>query len=165
MIKIYIYRTIIKLLKKGRYFLFCLLNKQILHHQIGRVTIPFLTKPYLKRSFAQQGEDLVLDRIITRNLKISYNNIETNNYIDIGGFHALENSVTYLLYLRGWSGLIFDASIETQKSFRKLRPRDDFVRKIVGKEDSTNSDTIYSAQNINRGCYTKILQKISGQKW
>ena len=126
---------IVKFLKKIRYLLFCIFNKQFLHHQIGNVNIPFSTKPYLKRSFAQQGEDLVLDRIITRILKINYNDNSTNNYIDIGGFHALENSVTYLLYLRGWSGLVFDASKETEKSFRRMRPRDAFVRKIVGEED------------------------------
>ena len=36
---------------------------------IGRVSIPYLAKNYLKKSVAQQGEDLILDRIISRILR------------------------------------------------------------------------------------------------
>ena len=48
---------------------YTVLGLQYLRHPIGRVSVPYFAKSNLRRSFAQQGEDLILDRIITRVLK------------------------------------------------------------------------------------------------
>ena len=89
-------------------------------------------------SFAQQGEDLVLDRIISRilNQKLSI----TGNYVDIGAFHPIEHSVTYLLYLRNWTGVAIDASTKTASEFAKKRPKDSFFQCVVGREDNIDVD-------------------------
>ena len=106
---------------------------QNLNHSIGKVAVPYLTKFLLKRSFAQQGEDLILDRVLTRVL--NKNVSKPHTYVDVGGYDAIDTSVTYLLYLRGWRGVIFDPSQSTLRSFKKWRKRDSFVNAVVGDED------------------------------
>lgn len=115
--------------------LYALFGAQYLPHSIGKVGVPLFTRPLMKRSFAQQGEDLILDRIITRVLNWDTN--KNYNYIDVGAYDAIDHSVTYLLYLRGWKGVVFDPSITTEKSFRFWRKRDKFIRAVVGDEDNT----------------------------
>lgn len=105
---------------------------------IGRVRIPYLAKNYLKKSVAQQGEDLILDRIITRILRRDINT--KGIFVDVGAYHAVDHSVTYLLYLRGWHGIVFDPSVVTRNSFRSLRPNDTFVKAVVGEDDNVEVD-------------------------
>jgi len=66
---------------------------------------------------------------------LSWNLSEPKTYIDIGAFHAVHESVTYLLYLRGWTGIVFDSSKESEQSFKQFRCRDRFIRAAVGSED------------------------------
>lgn len=114
------------------YYLFCLATfRQALLHPIGKVGIPFIARPYLRRSFSQQGEDLILDRLITRVLKLRRPGI----YVDVGAYHAVDHSVTYCLYQKNWRGIAFDPSKETLKTFRFYRKRDEFVLAAVGDED------------------------------
>jgi FkbM family methyltransferase len=122
--------------KKLYYLINLLTLGQVLQDDIGRVPVSLLVKPYLKRSFSQQGEDLVLDRIITRVLKWDIN--ISKFYVDIGAYHPIDHSVTYLLYKRGWRGIAFDPSFITKQSFRFWRPKDIFVQAVVGKEDGIN---------------------------
>ena len=89
---------------------------------------------YLKRTFAQQGEDLTFERIWSRVLKSDLR--KPGVYVDLGAFHPIDHSVTYSLYLRGWRGLALDASSETKKLYSKYRPRDIFVNAVVGREDA-----------------------------
>jgi FkbM family methyltransferase len=109
-----------------------------LHHSIGKVSAPYLTKSALKRSFAQQGEDLILDRVLTRVLHKDI--FKPHTYVDVGAYDAIDSSVTYLLYLRGWNGVVFDPSSFTQKSFKRWRKRDVFVDAVVGNEDGVDVD-------------------------
>jgi len=120
-------------------YLICLLSfKQAYQANIGRVKVPFFARPWLKRSAAQQGEDLILDRIITRILGWDLNTPRT--YVDVGGFHSIKESVTFLCYQRGWGGVVFDPSVATQKNFRFWRPLDKFVRAVVGSDDGIEVD-------------------------
>ena len=112
------------------------LGFQFLRHPIGKVSVPYFTKSLLKRSFAQQGEDLILDRILTRVLCKDVSKPHT--YVDVGAYDAIDHSVTYLLYLRGWKGVVFDPSVSTLKSFKIWRKRDVFVNAVVGEEDDVD---------------------------
>jgi FkbM family methyltransferase len=105
---------------------------------IGIIYTPFMTRGYLKRSFAQQGEDLTVDRIWSRILKNEFN--KTGIYVDIGSYHPIEHSVTYLVYLRGWRGLVVDASPKSCALHGKFRPRDKVVNAVVGSEDLESVD-------------------------
>ena len=98
-----------------------------------RYRLPFGYRRFRKLSFAQQGEDLILDRVLrTRSHKLDQN---SGTFVDVGGYHPVLSSVTALLHLRGWQGVSFDASDQSQVLFRKYRPRDTFVRAVVGAED------------------------------
>ena len=137
-------RRIKAFFSKIRNFVYKSLGFQCLSHPIGRVKIPQKVKHLLKRSVAQQGEDLILDRIITRIL--NWDLEQPRVYVDVGAYHAIDHSVTYLLYQRGWSGIVFDPSAATKKTFCSSRPRDIFVQAVVGEEDNIDVDFFF-AQN------------------
>ena len=111
---------------------------QYVKNPMGKATVPYLTKFRLKRSFAQQGEDLILDRVLTRVLNKDV--FKPHSYVDVGAYDAVEHSVTYLLYLRGWKGIVFDPSLSTLKSFKRWRKKDVFINAVVGEEDGVDVD-------------------------
>lgn len=109
---------------------------QALISPIGKVKTSFLVRPFLKKSVAQQGEDLILDRILSRLLEMDLS--QPGMFVDVGAYHAVDHSVTYLLYKRGWRGIAFDPSTVTRKSFKIWRPKDTFVCKAVGETDDVD---------------------------
>jgi FkbM family methyltransferase len=70
----------------------------------------------MHKSYAQAGEDRILDYIL--------NQKQEGVYIDIGSNHPILNSITYLFYLRGWQGLCIDPNPTMIALANKLRPRD-----------------------------------------
>lgn len=68
------------------------------------------------RSYSQEGEDLILNRIFNGKLK--------GFYIDVGSFHPVRFSNTYLFYKKGWNGITLDARPGSSSLFKKIRPRD-----------------------------------------
>ena len=117
---------------------FAISGRQLLDNPIGGVDVPFAAKPLLKKSFAQQGEDLILDRILSGVLKKDL--FGNHTYVDVGGYDPVRHSVTYLLYLRGWNGVVFDPSVATTRLFRQWRKRDNVVNAVVGKTDNVDVD-------------------------
>ena len=117
-------------------FIYTIFSLSLLKSPIGKAAVPHHAKPLLRRSFAQQGEDLILDRVLTRVLNKDV--FEPHTYVDVGGYDAIDTSVTYLLYLRGWRGIVFDPSKSSLRSFNKYRKRDSFVNAVVGDEDGVN---------------------------
>lgn len=67
-------------------------------------------------SYSQDGEDLILDRLLRRQ--------RTGFYVDVGAHHPIRFSNTYLFYKRGWCGINIDAMPGSMKKFDKFRPRD-----------------------------------------
>jgi FkbM family methyltransferase len=66
--------------------------------------------------YGQDGEDLILDRLLERQSK--------GFYVDVGAHHPVRFSNTYLFYRRGWRGINIDAMPGSMKTFTRLRPRD-----------------------------------------
>ena len=52
---------------------------------------------YAQRSYAQEGEDLLLERILGKQGK--------GFYVDVGAHHPVRFSNTFLFYKRGWRGI------------------------------------------------------------
>jgi FkbM family methyltransferase len=77
-----------------------------------------LGDPHLKPRlcYAQDGEDLILDRLLNGQMK--------GFYVDVGAHHPMRFSNTYLFYLRGWRGINIDAEPGSMRSFQKHRSRD-----------------------------------------
>jgi FkbM family methyltransferase len=74
---------------------------------------------YEKKSHSFEGEDLLIEKIISDKIKI------TNGfYVDVGAHHPFAMSNTSLLYQKGWTGINIDASPDAMNAFREMRPRD-----------------------------------------
>lgn len=70
----------------------------------------------LKNSFSQNGEDLVIDRLL---------NYKRNGfYVDIGAYDPYRFSNTYRFCKKGWRGINIEPNIDNYKKFISIRPRD-----------------------------------------
>jgi len=67
-------------------------------------------------SFAQAGEDLILQRIFL--------GVPKGFYVDVGAYHPYKLSNTYLFYLNGWRGINIEPRPDSKKIFDKIRPED-----------------------------------------
>lgn len=76
-------------------------------------------------------------------------------FVDVGAYHPVLSSVTHLLHLRGWRGMAIDASDTTEKLFRRYRPKDIFVRAVVGSEDGVQVPFHFSSS----GSFSQINTK------
>ncbi len=73
--------------------------------------------------FSQFGEDAFLHDYFADRKGV---------YIDIGGNHPFRLSNTFLLYRRGWSGLVVEPIQRLCKKHKRFRPRDIQVNAAVG---------------------------------
>jgi FkbM family methyltransferase len=81
---------------------------------------------YLRFSYAGDGDDIVVKSLLP----------EPNGfYVDVGAFHPVTISNTYLLYRRGWNGIAIDADPAVARLFKKKRPRDIMVQCAVDEEE------------------------------
>lgn len=71
-------------------------------------------------SYSQCGEDAVIASLFSREEVPQY-------YLDLGCYHPIIWSNTYLFYRRGWRGLCVDASSLYAKDWQKFRPRDKHI--------------------------------------
>lgn len=85
-----------------------------------------------KLSYADQGEDVVLSRVLKQCAK--YRPGQGGFYLDIGAYHPVQKSVTKRLYDAGWSGICMDISRESIRLFEAHRPRDIAVCAAAGRE-------------------------------
>lgn len=83
---------------------------------------------YATKSYSQEGEDLVLARILG-DLKLT-----TGFFVDIGAHHPTRFSNTYYFYRRGWCGINVDALPGTKEVFKRIRPRDITIECGVGAQ-------------------------------
>jgi len=80
--------------------------------------------------FSQHGEDLVLQRLLFRVLRL--NPKGSFNYIDVGAFHPFDHSITAHLSLLGWRGIAVDFSRTTESAFALYRPNTVFILGAAG---------------------------------
>lgn len=85
------------------------------------------------KSYAQEGEDLVLVRLFGRK--------KQGFYVEVGCHHPFRFSNTYLFYKRGWRGICVDPFPGTRNSFQKWRPRD--ITLEIGVSAKSASLTYY----------------------
>jgi len=71
---------------------------------------------YGRRSYAQEGEDLILAQIFAGQAR--------GFYVDVGAHHPQRFSNSYRLYRLGWRGINIDATPGSMALFWRLRPRD-----------------------------------------
>ncbi len=71
---------------------------------------------FINFSFSQEGEDVVIDRLLDYK--------KDGFYVDLGAHHPICYSNTLKFYVKGWHGLNIDAMPGSMKLFQKIRPRD-----------------------------------------
>jgi FkbM family methyltransferase len=106
-----------------------------------------------RTSLAQEGEDLILERI--------FEHQDTGIYVDVGAHHPLRFSNTHLLYRRGWHGVNIDAAPGSMAAFHKLRPRDINLEVGVTANDEVRDFYIFNEPALNTfdGVRAKSLEK------
>lgn len=75
-------------------------------------------------SYAQEGEDLVVDRLLEGK--------RDGFYVEVGCHHPTRFSNTYFFYKRGWRGVCIDPLPGTKRIFNLKRPRDMVFEEGVG---------------------------------
>lgn len=95
------------------------------------ISFQFLPKPFKKmlsnlralifdvyaiKSYSQEGEDMILNRI--------FEDKSSGFYVDIGAHHPRRFSNTYFFYKRGWSGINVEPNPDVIRIFNSDRARD-----------------------------------------
>jgi len=96
---------------------------------------------YSKKSYSQEGEDLILMRIFEKQ-KIGF-------YLDVGAHHPKRFSNTYLFYKKGWKGINIDARPGSMKSFNKSRSRDINIEAAISKKPQKLNYYMFDEPAIN----------------
>lgn len=91
---------------------------------------------YYMKSYAQSGEDAILDYIIRVN-RIPYDKV---TYIDLGANHAKNLSNTYFLYSKGAKGVIVEANPALISDLTFYRNRDIILNNCVDIETGKQVD-------------------------
>ena len=81
-----------------------------------------------KKTYSMDEEDLFIDDFFKNKIGL---------YVDVGAYHPLELSNTYLLHKRKWEGINIDINSLSIEYFDFLRPNDINLNLGVAKKNST----------------------------
>jgi FkbM family methyltransferase len=68
-----------------------------------------------KVSYSQKGEDILLQNIFDK---------KSGFYVDVGAYHPVIYSNSYVFYLRGWRGINIEPNTDNFVAFNEIRGRD-----------------------------------------
>jgi FkbM family methyltransferase len=106
---------------------------------------------YSKISYSQEGEDLVLERLLDYK--------ENGFFIDIGAHHPKRFSNTYNFYLKGWQGINIDPMPNIMTLFDKIRPKDINVECGISNKTETSKYYIFNELALNTFDEAEALSK------
>jgi FkbM family methyltransferase len=99
--------------------------------------------PFGRISYSQEGEDLVLARILAEM------SVGKGFFVDIGAHHPTRFSNTYYFYRRGWRGINVDPLPGTRRLFARARPRDITIECGVGSVPGVMTYYAFSEPALN----------------
>jgi FkbM family methyltransferase len=102
---------------------------------------------YEKSSYSQFGEDKYIIQIL------SDFGIYKGNYVDVGANHPSSISNTYLLYRKGFSGIVIEPNAELIELFRIFRRRDTAI--CVGCSNEASIAHFYISKTPVLSTFTK----------
>jgi FkbM family methyltransferase len=97
-----------------------------------------------KTSWAQQGEDLLIDFVFTQ-----YLNCKTPSYLDFGANHPYHLSNTYFFYKKGARGVNVEPDPSLLIQLEEKRPFDININAGVGKEKGSFDFFLMSNPTLN----------------
>lgn len=118
-------------------------------------------------SYSQEGEDIVIRRLL--------DTTKPGFYVDIGAHHPIRFSNTYSLYRSEWHGMNIDATPGSMELFGALRPRDINIECAISsdcepipfyifKEGALNTfDHELADQYVQHGCPIAEIRRITPQ--
>jgi len=87
-----------------------------------------------KKTYAGEGEDLILEKLLSGQNK--------GFYVDVGCYHPIVGSNTHKFYKKGWTGVNIDPDPTTIKKFNKFRKGD--INLNCGISEDGRALTYYS---------------------
>jgi FkbM family methyltransferase len=90
--------------------------------------------------YAEYGEDTII--------KSLFNHKKKGFYIDVGCYHPIKGSLTYLLHKKGWTGINLDISEDSINLFKIARPKDKNLN--IGISNKICEDYYYQISQINQ---------------
>lgn len=96
---------------------------------------------YAAKSYAQEGEDLILWRLMEGQ--------RAGFYVDVGAHHPIRFSNTYLFYVLGWSGINLDATPGSMSLFQRFRPRDINLEVAIGQPGGDGVLALFDEAALN----------------
>ncbi len=94
------------------------------------------------RSFSQNGEDLLLNKLFQGKKK--------GFYIDVGSNHPVILSNTYFFYRRGWRGITIEANDSFNFLYKIFRPNDLHINEFISDGEYECYYYIYKEHVFNR---------------
>ncbi len=88
-----------------------------------------------RRSFSQFGEDSFINSF--------FDNKKDGKYVDLGAFHPMRLSNTYLLYKKGWTGTNIDLNPITIDLFNLARSKDKNICCLIGDKNDLLKEVYY----------------------
>jgi hypothetical protein len=95
-----------------------------------------------KNYFSQFGEDKILSELFNKS-------ITKGVYVDVGCFHPIKHSNTYLLYKRGWTGINIDMEKIKIDTFNIARPND--LNVLAAVSNKSEDAYVYKTQEYGVG--------------
>lgn len=109
--------------------------------QLARKAKNRFFRDFSQKSYAQEGEDLILGRIFEK--------VERGFYVDIGAHHPKRFSNTYFFYQRGWRGINVDATPGSMIPFRRMRTRDRNLEIAVALDPGRKTFYLFDEPALN----------------
>jgi len=131
------------------------LIRRVLPVKIIKLIIFFL-KGHKHESYSQEGEDMILRRILEKK------DSKDIFYIDVGAHHPKRFSNTYYFYKRGASGINIDAMPGSMNLFNKIRPNDINIEKPIS--DKKEVLTYYAFNEPALNGFSKELSEFRNDK-
>lgn len=100
-------------------------------------------------SYSQFGEDLLIQPLLQSEAQ------NKGIYVDIGAYHPVRWSNTFLFYLQGWRGVNVDANREAMEAFKSMRPDDTNLFSAVDVKTGTASYVRFQEGAWNNTWMTK----------
>ena len=95
-----------------------------------------------KNFYSQFGEDKILSELFDKS-------ITKGIYVDVGCFHPIKHSNTYLLYKRGWRGINIDIEKMKINVFNLARPND--LNILAAVSNKSEKAYVYKTQEYGVG--------------
>jgi FkbM family methyltransferase len=104
-------------------------------------TITANYKKFLKNSFSQDGEDLIIDELL--------NYKKNGNYIDVGANDVEKFSNTKRFYNKGWRGINIEPDYNNYLKFVQKRPEDINLNLGIGSKKSFMKFYIFDTDTLS----------------